>query len=236
MAIKKSSILTMGDFNAALVELRLTVSDICRETGLPRGSVSHFRNYGDGLKPEQSAKLRDFFESKGVEFTDEEDAAPGRSVAIQGSQQATITSPNPRLDTALKVEHFFPISNAIPDDVIGNAMDIMEETDARMLVLLKTKIERESGIFGKSEFTEETKAALQEVFALMAGNYLVFRMLRGWRAFNVKPATENPETVRDMIFETFKQHLIDAGLIEQDGSVKEETAPTPEYETEEVTE
>lgn len=232
MAIKKQPILTKEDFEAAIVELRMSISEVSRETGLPRHIVSHFRNYGDGLKPEQTAKLRDYFESKGIEFSDEEDTASEHAT----TSQAAITSPNPRLDAALKVEHFFPISNAIPDGVIGNAMDIMEEADARLLVLLKTKIERESGIFSEGEFTEETKAALQEVFALMAGNYLVFRMLRGWRAFNVKSATENPETVRDMIFETFKQHLIDAGLIEQDGTTNAETEPTLENDVEEVTE
>lgn len=226
MAIKKQTVLTKDDFEAALVELRLSVSEVSRETGIPRHIVSHFRNYGDGLKPEQSAKLRDFFESSGVEFTDEEDPAP--------ASQSAITSPNPRLDAALKVEHFFPISNTIPDEVIGNAIDIMEEADARLLVLLKTKIERKSGIFSEGELTEETKDALQEVFALMAGNYMVFRMLRGWRAFNVKPATEKPETVRDMIFETFKQHLIDAGLIELEEN-NADTAPDSK-QTEEVTE
>ncbi len=225
MAIKKQSILTKEDFEAALVELRLSVSEVSRETGIPRHIVSHFRNYGDGLKPEQSAKLRDFFEANGVEFTDEEEPAP--------ASKSAITSPNPRLDAALKVEHFFPISNTIPDEVIGNAMDIMEEADARLLALLKTKIEREEGIFSDGEFTEETKAALQEVFALMAGNYLVFRMLRGWRAFNVKPTTENPETVRDLIFSTFEQHLIDAGLIEPEWTEKAiETDEQPEEETE----
>lgn len=226
MAIKKQSVLTKEDFEEALIELRLSVSEVSRETGIPRHIVSHFRNYGDGLKPEQSAKLRDFFESSGVEFTDEEETEP--------ASNSSVTSPNPRLDAALKVEHFFPISNAIPDNVIGNAMDIMEEADARLLVLLKTKIERESGIFSEGELAEETKAALQEVFALMAGNYLVFRMLRGWRAFNVKPATEAPETVRDMIFETFKQHLLDAGLIEPEQS--NSGAATDAKQTEEETE
>lgn len=236
MAIKKQSIFTKEDFEAALVELRLSVSEVSRESGLPRHIISHFRGYGDGLKPEQAAKLRDYFESKGIEFSDEEDTASERATTSQGNQQAAITSPNPRLDAALKVEHFFPLSNAIPEGVIGNAMDIMEEADARLLVLLKTKIERESSIFSEGEFTEETKAALQEVFALMAGNYLVFRMLRGWRAFNVNPTTEKPETVRDMIFDTFKPHLIDAGLIEQDGTTNAETEPTPEYGAVEITE
>lgn len=231
MAIKKQLVITKEDFEAALVTLRMSVSEVSRESGLPRHIISHFRGYGDGLKPEQAAKLRDFFESKGVEFTDEEDAAPA---ATQGSQQAAIASLNPRLDAALKVEHFFPISNAIPDEVIGNAMDIMEEADARLLVLLKTKIEREDGFFTDGEFAKETKAALQEVFALMAGNYLVFRMLRGWRAFNVKPSTENPETVRDVVFSTFKQSLIDAGLIDPEGN--EEAAETDAQQAEGVAE
>jgi hypothetical protein len=204
MAIKKQPVLTKEDFEAALVTLRLSVSEVSRESGLPRRIISHFRNYGDGLKPEQAAKLRDYFEAKGVEFTEDNETTPERAANTQGEQSATITSPSPRLDAGLKVEYFFPISNAIPDDAIGNAMDIMEEADARLLVLLKTKIERESGIFSEGELTKETKANLQEVFALMAGNYLVFRMLRGWRAFNVKPTTEKPETVRDMIFDTLQ--------------------------------
>lgn len=236
MAIKNQLVLTKKDFEAALVALRLSVSEVSRESGIPRHQVSHFRNYGDGLKPEQSAKLRDYFESKGVEFSDDDDATPERTAIAQCSQSAVVASPSPRLDAALKVEHFFPLSNTIPDDVIGNAMDIMEEADARLLALLKTKIEREDVVFGKGDLTDDTKAALQEVFALMAGNYLVFRMLRGWRAFNVQPATENPETVRDMIFETFRQVLIDSGLIDPDGTPKAAADPAPETDPEEITE
>ena len=210
MAIKKQTALTKGDFEAALITLRLSVSEVSRESGIPRHIVSHFRNYGDGLKPEQAAKLQDFFESKGVEFTDEEEATP------HTAQSHSVASPSPRLDASLKVEYFFPLNNNIPDDVIGNAMDLMEENDARLAVLLKTKAEHDEGFFSDGALTEETQAALQETFALLAGNYVIFRMLRGWRAFNQPPADENSKTVRDMLLETFKQPLVDAGLIEAD--------------------
>ncbi len=236
MAIKNQPVLTKEDFEAALIALRLSVSEVARDSGIPRHQVSHFRGYGDGLKPEQSAKLRDYFESKGVEFTDEDDATSQPAATVQGTQPAAVASPSPRLDAALKVEYSFPISNTIPDDVIGNTMDIMEEADARLVALFKTKIERDEGFFGDGDLTDETKAALQEAFALMAGNYLAFRMLRGWRAFNVKPATETPETVRDMVFETFKQTLIESGLIDPDGTATAETEPATETEHEEVTE
>lgn len=208
MAVKNQAALTKEDFEQAIITMRLSVSEVSRESGIPRHIVSHFRNYGDGLKPEQAAKLRDYFESKGVEFTEDDELTQSPSVA----------SPSPRLDAALKVEHFFPLSNNIPDDVIRNAMDIMEENDARLAVLLKTKAERDNGFLGlgDSELTEETQAALQETFALLAGNYVIFRMLRGWRAFNQPPADESSQTVRDMLFDTFKQPLIDAGFIEEE--------------------
>lgn len=224
MAIKQQPVLNKEDFEAALITLRLSVSEVARESGIPRHVVSHFRNYGDGLKPEQAAKLRDFLESKGVEFTVEAEAPAS-------TQPSTVASPSPRLDASLKVEYFFPLSNNIPDEVIGNAMDIMEENDARLAVLLKAKAEREQGFFGDGELTEETEAALQETFALLAGNYVIFRMLRGWRAFNQPPADENSKTVRDMLLETFKQPLIDAGLIEPDAKPAEEVEEAEEVQS-----
>lgn len=214
MAIKNQAVLTKEDFDAALVTLRSSVSEVSRESGIPRHQLSHFRNYGDGLKPEQSAKLRDYLEDKGIEFT-EEDAAPKRFIPTS-SEQPAFTAPHPRLEAIQAVRCYFPISDAVPDKVVANTMDIMEEADARLLALFKTNIERDDGIFGGGELTDETKAALQETFGLMAGNYLIFRMLRGWRAFNLKPTNDAPETVSDMVFSTFKQHLIDAGLIESE--------------------
>lgn len=208
MAIKKTEILSLADFNHAVVKLRLNVTEVAKELGIPRTYLSEFRNGDRVLRPEHLAKIRDYFETKGIEFTDEVEAA------TPAAQSPSVASHSPRLDAALKVEHFFPLSNNIPDEVIGNAMDIMEENDARLAVLLKTKAEHETGFFGDGDLTEETQAALQETFALLAGNYVIFRMLRGWRAFNQPPADENSKNVRDMLLETFKQPLIDAGLIE----------------------
>jgi len=205
MAIKQQPALTKRDFEAALVTLRLSVSEVARETGIPRHVVSHFRNYSDGMKPEQLAKLRDWLESKGVEFAEDESTA---HEAIPG-----VDSLNPQLSVGLKIEHYFPISNNISDEVIRDAMYIMEENDARLMMLLQAKLERNEGLFGNGGLTEETTATLQETFALLAGNYITFRMLRGWPALNVHPTTEKPETVRDMILQTFMQPLVDAGLI-----------------------
>lgn len=205
MAIKQQPVLTQEDFEAALTTLRLSVSEVSRESGLPRHVVSHFRNYGDGLKPEQAAKLRSWLESKGINFIKDESAAP--------QPTANLASLNPHLGVGLKIEHHFPISNHISDEVIRDALYIMEENDARLMVLLQAKLERNEGLFGNGGLTEESVAALQETFALLAGNYITFRMLRGWPALDVQPTTDKPGTVRDMILQTFMQPLVDAGLI-----------------------
>lgn len=128
MAVKQKRAVTKTDFETALVTHRLSVSEVSRVTGIPRHIVSHFRGYGDGMKPEQLAKLRDYLEELGVEFSDEDEttaqqAAPG------------VSSLNPQLSVGLKVEHHFPISNNIPDHVVREAMNMMEDNDARLVVL-----------------------------------------------------------------------------------------------------
>ena len=52
MAIRKKTVLSKEDFEGALVTLRLSVSEVQRDTRIPRGSLSQFRNYGEGLRPE----------------------------------------------------------------------------------------------------------------------------------------------------------------------------------------
>ena len=223
MAIKQQHPLTKEDFEAALITLRLSVSEVARDTEIPRHVVSHFRNYGDGLKPEQAAKLRDYLEEKGIEFTEEEFNEVHQPTA---DPALGVSSLNPQLGVGLKVEHHFPISNNITDEVIRDAMYLMEENDARLMLLLQTKLERNDGFFGlgDDDLTKETKAILQETFALLAGNYITFRMLRGWPALNVQPTTEKPQTVRDMVLQTFMQPLVDAGLIVAPEHVEEVTA------------
>lgn len=205
MAIKPNHPLTKEDFEAALVTQRLSVSEVARATGLPRHIVSNFRNYGGGMKPEQTTKLRDYLEGLGVEFTE------NNSDALSAPQG--ITGLNPQLGVGLKIEHYFPLSNTLTDEVIRDAMYVMEENDARLMLLLQTKLERNEGVFGNGELTEEAKETLQETFALLSCNYITFRMLRGWPALNVQPSTDKPETVRDMVMQTFLQPLTDAGLI-----------------------
>lgn len=204
MAVKHK--ITPEDFQEALDYLGASISEIAKQVGIPRAYLSDLKNRNVPLRREHADILAEYFEKEGVPFSDE--AAPAVI-----SQPANITNLNPQLAVGLKIEHYFPISNNITDEVIRNAMYIMEENDARLMMLLQTKLERNEGLFGDGDLTEETKAVLQETFALLAGNYITFRMLRGWPALNVQPTSDKPQIVREMILQTFMQPLIDAGLI-----------------------
>lgn len=206
--------ITPEDFQDALDYLGTTVSEIAKQTGIPRSYLSDLKNRNVPLRREYADKLRDYFENEGVPFSDTPDQP---AAAAKGANPAAAASPHPRLKTTTAPRCYFPIADTVPDDVVANAMDLMEENDARLVALLKTKAKREDTLFfGEGEFTDETKAALQEAFALLAGNYLIFRMLRGWNAFGVKPAEEKPATLRDVMFDTFKEQLAQAGLIADD--------------------
>ena len=224
MAIKQSETLSRADFDEAVVRLRLNVSDVAKEAGIPRTYLSEFRHGDRKLRPEHLAKLRDYFESKGIEFSDP--VAPELPTAPDPA--APPSAPHPRLTPVSGVRYFFALDDGVPDDVVAKCMDMMEEVDARLVALLQVKAERDESLFSDGEFTEDFKAALQEAFGLLACNYLTFRMLRGWRAFGLNPASENPENLRDVLFDTFRAPLTEVGLIAAEDNIETSEADQEE--------
>jgi hypothetical protein len=223
MAIKKQTILTHEDFTAALEDLRLTVAEVARDTGIGRSVLSQYRNHGEGLRREQLAKLRDYLEDKGVEFAE---AKEEPATTAQGAQPVAAASPIHPLTGAQLVRYMFPIDADVPTPVVANALEMIGEADARVAELLKQAAARNDGLFGDNEYTKEAKAAMQELFTLLAGNYVLVRMLRGWPAMGAAPINEKPENLRDVVMAAFKQNLADAGLIQSDAeeAPKEEAA------------
>ena len=216
MSIKQKPILTKEDFEQALITLRLSVSEVSRETGIPRHIVSHFRGYGDGMKPEQIAKIRDFFESQGIEFEHEPDTTES---ATPGTESQSTTGANPihPLIAMQLTRYVFPVNSNIRPKVLANALEMIEKADAHIADLMMQEAKRNDGFLGDGDLAEETKDTLQDVFSLMASSYLIVRMLRGWGAFGVPPVGDDtPETLRDIVFDTFKPRLVDAGLIESE--------------------
>lgn len=212
MAIKQNQPLSKEDFEAALVTQRLSISEVSRESGIPRHIVSHFRNYGDGLKPEQAAKLRDYLESLGVEFTDDDTAATTQGGASPALKLPAILSDDGLTQrTALVCRHFF-IDERISDEQIEEGDERIQESFDLAKDLMDVKLENRAFSDG---YDEETETKLRELWGHLARIGLVCLHMQGRvlldqaRFINTNPNSE-PLTMGDMLFNTYREAL--AGL------------------------
>lgn len=231
MAIKQQPVLTREDFEAALVTLRLSVSEVSRESGIPRHVVSHFRNYGDGLKPEQAAKLRDWLESQGVEFTDEEvDSQPASE---HPSGQQSITLPRILSDdgltqrVALVCRHFF-IDERITDDQIKEAGVRIEESFAQAKVLLGVELVSQ---WASDGYDEATSTKLRELWGHLARIGLVNLHLQGRILIDQnrilagslpENSQAKPKTLGDLLFNTYREAVAGLNVHSQPAEAKNE--------------
>lgn len=196
MAVKQQPALSKEDFEQAIVTLRLSVSEVARETKIPRHIVSHFRNYGDGLKPEQAAKLRDFFEAQGVEFTDEE---KNQDAPQQPSSQQPLKLPFILSDdgltqrTALVCRHFF-IDERLTDDQIKEAGERFEEGFKQAQGLMDVELVRK---WGSDSYDEDTDTKLRELWGHLARIGLVSLHLQGRVLINQERILANTLTGDD---------------------------------------
>lgn len=242
MAVKQQPVLTKQDFEAALVTLRLSVSEVSRESGIPRHIVSHFRNYGDGLKPEQAAKLRDFFESKGVEFTDEaETPAAPQPTGEQPSNQQSLKLPRILSDdgltqrTALVCRHFF-IDERFTDDQLKSAGKCIEKSLEQAKELLGVELVSK---WVSNEYDEATDAKLRELWGHLASIGLVSLLLQGRLLINKTDQERlfttslsegdkpEPRTLGDLLFNSYSKAvagLNPSGQLEQAEAEKDEVA------------
>lgn len=211
MAVKQQHPLTKEDFEAALASQRLSVSEVARETGIPRHIVSHFRNYGDGMKPEQLAKLRDYLEGLGVEFTDEEppEAATPQPAAPQALRLPAILSDDGLTQrTALVCRHFF-IDERINDDQITEAGERILESFQQAKALLDVKLETQ---MLSDSYDEETETKLRELWGHLARIGLVSLHLQGrvlidQERFANPIQVNKPATLGDLLFVHYRDAL-----------------------------
>ncbi|MDD5470954.1 MAG: hypothetical protein PHP05_03420 [Sideroxydans sp.] len=209
MAIKQNPVLTKEDFESALVTQRLSVSEVARQTGIPRHIVSHFRNYGDGLKPEQATTLRDYLEGLGVEFTEAESESAAPAGSPHGLRLPAILSDDGLTQrTALVCRHFF-IDERISDGQIEAAGERILESFEEAKELMDVKLE--SRAFS-SDYDEATDTKLRELWSHLARIGLVSlhmqgRVLFGQARFTNPQPISKPTTIGDLLFNTYHEAL-----------------------------
>ncbi|MDO8813059.1 MAG: hypothetical protein Q7J38_13670 [Gallionella sp.] len=233
MAIKQQPVLTKEDFEVAVVTQRLSVSEVSRETGIPRHIVSHFRNYGDGLKPEQAAKLRDYFVSLGVVFAEEETPTAPQPTGEQPSGQKSLRLPFTMSDdglvqrTALVCRHFF-IDERLTEEQIKEAGKRFKDGYGRVKELLDVDLERE---WLSGNYDEDTTTKLRELWGHLAGVGLLSLHLQGLVLVNQDRILAHsfsegeklePKTFGDLLSDTYSETV--AGLNASEGTAQAEEA------------
>jgi hypothetical protein len=211
MAIKQQHPLTKEDFEAALTSQRLSISQVARDTGIPRHIVSHFRNYGDGMKPDQLAALREYLEGLGVEFTEEVEGQATQAKP-QGLRLPAILSDDGLTQrTALVCRHFF-IDERISNEQIEEGGERIQESFDHAKELLDVKLENRAF---SGNYDEETEIKLRELWGHLARIGLVCLHMQGRvlldqaRFANHIPESK-PVTLGDLLFTTYRDAL--AGL------------------------
>ena len=159
MATKKSVSLTYQQSHAARAVLTLSQKSVIDQTGIQAYKLKQFEAKKYRLDAIEQKKLRDLYESQGVDFDE-----------IAG----------------------FLISEDVTQDQVDSVLDRMEENDAKITELVGTVYK--TGFFGSSE---ESEAALQDLFGLLAESHLLFRFLQGKSI--IEPAKKDPKTVGDML-------------------------------------
>jgi hypothetical protein len=174
MPIKKPDTLTRYDLDQAVIALRLNISEVAKDTGVPRTYISEFRNGNRRLLPEHQAKLRDYFEGMGVEFIGEPEPSGTLPAATQQTDSPTLTDPEGIQRAVLAIRHL-AIDPAITREQAEAILEKIAANDREAGELLQEKAE--SGVF--SDWSEATDAMLKGVFGLFAANYVLLRHLQG---------------------------------------------------------
>ncbi len=176
MVIKKAEILSRADFDEAVVTLRLNVSEIAKETGIPRTYMSEFRNGDRKLRPEHQAKLRDYFEAKGVVFEDSKEPDPESGAAPAAptgkAQRSAIPFPAPAfhcpVSADLKPEHVKAISARL------------EAVTRRIAELLSKPLAYENGaLIDSDKPAKASRAEHAELVDMLAEEAILRRRLEG---------------------------------------------------------
>lgn len=217
MPIKKQPAVTPDDFRDALEELGASVSEVAKGTGIPRAYLSDLKTRGVALRREYAQKLREYLESRGIEFSDE---ASGRD----DEDDAQDEPPHPKLSQDTAPRCFLEIASGIPRETVASAMKAMDEAEIRLAAVLRSKATREQGFFSSGDFADSVKEMIQESFALLAQIGLYHLMLAGSKAIRAQDIGGEDQRVADVVVDTFRPVIEQIGFVEPKGEPAEVSA------------
>jgi hypothetical protein len=221
--LKNRNAITKADFEEALDYLGSSVSEVAKQTNIPRAYLSDLKNRNVRLRREHEEKLRTFLQDQDVEL--ESDAPAGRR------DPANKSSPHPAVEVAQVIRRSLTLDDTLDDDAIAAALKAQADRDARLSQLFAMKIKQAdnsiASFFDGDDDTKKSKQAIDEARRLLAESYIAVGILRGLRGFKSAAPEGEPQTLGELLTKEHADALEAAGLIE---SAPEPTEPSARQE------
>ncbi len=191
MATKIQSSLTYQQSQAARAALTLSQKNVIDQTGIQAYKIKQFE--AGRYRPDviDQKKLRDFYETQGADFDQIDEG-------LKAKQESEKADSNMQRGITPSAGAGFLISGDVTQDQVDRVLDRMEENDDRIAQLVATAYQ--TGFLGA--VSDDSEAALRDLFGTLAESHLLFRFLQGKNL--ITPATNDPQTVGDMLSQWFK--------------------------------
>lgn len=193
MKIPTTLPVTAEQSRAARFQLGLTQANVIEESTLPGHKLKNFET--GRFVPDMPflESLRDYYASKGIDFTESVTVTANISTNANEQQNA---APGAAMVRPVSRMCFY-VSDQLPESTVNAGLMRMDEMDERIAEIMKAPVK--AGLFKK--YDEQTEDNIREVFTAMAENYLAFRMLQGRNIVAPKAPGDTSEanTVADLV-------------------------------------
>lgn len=186
MKIPATLPITAEQSRVARFQLGLTQANVIEQSELAGHKLKNFET--GRFVPDMAflQSLRAFYEERGIQFNE---AEPAKTEAETEKQKhgVGIVAPIPN--------GRFVVDPNLTMEEVDSTLERMDNNDARIAELMTQTLE--SGLL--SSYSAKTQEATQELYGLMAENYLLFRALQGRNIMTPPPDKAQPKTQGDLI-------------------------------------
>jgi len=203
--------ITAEQSRAARRELGLSQADVTNALGFNRQYLSDFETgFSTRLTDAQLKKLCAFYQAKIQEANSQ-----GEEISIPFNKPEPERAPAPKVEAVRAKRLAFPVADNVSDETLAATLNTISDNDHRLAELLVLVPEREKGIFGDGDYTEDALAQFREAFSLLATNYLLIRAATGWPALGLSASNINlaGDTLLAKVIGEFKSAFDQAGLL-----------------------
>lgn len=191
MKIPSKLPVTAEQSRASRFQLGLTQANVIEQSELAGHKLKNFET--GRFVPDMAflQSLREFYESRGIDFNE------------QTSMDTQKPTPGAGIVVPMQTSRFV-VDPALPQEQVDSILDRMDSNDARIAELMNSSLEK--GLF--ASYTEKTVADTQELFGLMAENYLLFRTLQGRNILAPLPEKVVLKNQADLISSLYSNTLL----------------------------